>query len=140
EAATKVTPAVVNVPSYCVSVMNSGTPQLIDTTLAWPAATETAWSRAVGTPALLTASLAASTSTMLAYGATAWAHSTSRAVSSSQPPVGSDEVAPSFTTVRLIAGRLYCASNVVRSLWIWGASYASTMAMVSPRPGLVMLS
>src|SRR5262245_24620424 len=85
EEATNVTPlcpsGVTKLLSKLVSLENSLAPQLIDTatTFDWLAANRTAVSRLVNEASF------ASTSRMLALGAMAWAHSTSRAISLAQP-------------------------------------------------------
>src|SRR5438552_3502186 len=88
EEARKVTPVwpdgVTNVLSNEASLENSPPPQLMDTatTPGWRAAVVTAANR------LLNELLSASTRRMLAPGAMAWAHSTSRAISLIQPLFG----------------------------------------------------
>ena len=98
--------------SYAVSPWNSLPPQLIETTFACFAAVCTAAIRS-----LVLAELA-STRTIFAPGAAAWAHSTSSAISSDQLAFvwGSLVVWPdSFSTVRFAAGSLYSLSNAARS-------------------------
>ena len=104
--------------SYAVSPLNSLPPQLIETTFACFAAVCTAVIRS-----LVLAELA-STRTIFAPGAAAWAHSTSSAISSDQPASvwGSLVVWPDwFSTVRFAAGRLYSLSNVARSAAMFGS-------------------
>ena len=73
---------------------------------------------------------------MFAFGAMAWAHSTSRAISNDQSALLLGSVLPpdSLTTFKFAAARPYLASNVCRSPTIFGSLYASTMAMVWPVP------
>src|SRR5437660_5940814 len=85
EEARKVTPpwplGVTKVLSNPVSVLNSPPPQLMDTatTPGWPAAKLAAESRLLNELSL------ASTRRILAPGAMAWDHSTSRAISLAHP-------------------------------------------------------
>src|SRR5262249_1343727 len=93
EAATNVTCGVVKNESQLVSPATSLIPQLMETVLTpfVVAAVWTALSKSVGSPVTgLVRSDFASTNRMLAFGATAWAHSTSRAVSSVQSSPGGD--------------------------------------------------
>src|SRR6516164_8238797 len=115
DPATKVTPGwpagVVKNESREVSMEYSGRPKLIDTTdtPGWSAAHCTAEKR-LDSPASL-----ASTSRIVAPGAIACAHSTSRDSSSSQPPEGSTEgerpLTVSLATVSVGSGRPKRASN-----------------------------
>src|SRR5262249_47776070 len=119
--ATKVTPGVVSTLSYCASAWArtaepSAKPQLIDTT-----DTPGKWA-AAATPGIRSARdwLFAPPSTILAPGAMAWVHSTSRASSRSQLatplPVGSVPGSGAawpcwLTTVRNADAGPYCASG-----------------------------
>ena len=83
--------------------------------------------------------LLASTSVMAASGAMAWAHWTSREISTAQPTwlgsFSSNGVSPSGATmVNLGSGRPKVWSNRARSSRMVGLWKASTMAMVRPRP------
>ncbi len=131
EAATNVTPGVVKKESQLVSPGTSGMPQLIDTTDApvRVAAYWTAFSKSVGSPVTGSrASDAADTSTMLARGAIAWAHSTSRAVSSVQlsqlgasvPLLRSIWVNVPFPLAPSSAGRPKRWLKTVKSFWMLG--------------------
>src|SRR5262245_59191099 len=94
EEARTVTPVctagVRKVLSNEVSLENSPPPKLMDTvtTPGWLAAVRTAANR------LLNELLSASTRRMLALGAMAWAHSTSRAISLIQPAFGGGNWVP----------------------------------------------
>ena len=84
----------------------------------------------------------ASTRTMFASGAVAWAHSTSSDSSTAQPALSRGSRVPpvSLMTLKLGgAGKPKVRSNVVRSELIRGALNASTMAMVWPAPLPTML-
>src|SRR5690349_18505555 len=120
--------------SYAVSPPNSLVPQLfemyraVDVTFAYCSA-----AIRLGNVALF-----ASTNRILAPGASACAHCTSRSISIAQPAsaAGSGEVCPVwFTFLKQPFAVVHCASpncveNLARSASALGASYASTSAIV----------
>src|SRR5207248_3195432 len=126
--ATNATPAwpvgVVKALSLLASLANSPLPQLIETatTFGWLAAYWTAVSK------LEKVGLFPSTSKMLAPGATAWAHSTSRDVSSDQLLSGAVRVEPPLwlTLLKTGSGKPKATSKRWRSDAMVGASNAST--------------
>src|SRR5262245_14969024 len=77
---------------------------------------------------------------MCAPGAIAWAHCTSRLISSAQPGSTAGGFPNESTSTTLLKQPLhvrpYCASNAMRSLMTVGSSYASTIAIVLPAPAV----